>query len=83
MSDQVVVSIGRTAEMFGDGVLSKWSYTIEAADGGCLVTEIAGDLRSDDLIAASKVFLSDIPDRGARNRETMTTTLDRLADAVE
>jgi uncharacterized protein YndB with AHSA1/START domain len=74
---------GPTAEMFGDGVFSTWTYTIEPAGDGCMITEATEDHRSDDLIAASKVFLSDIPDRAAHNRGTMTTTLERLAAAVE
>lgn len=59
-----------------------WGYRIEAASGGCRVTEWSRDLRTADGIEfATRV--SGIADRAARNRHTMTTTLDRLALVLE
>lgn len=59
-----------------------WGYRIEPTDTGCRVTEWSDDLRPDSVLEFSRET-SGIDDRGARNRETMSTTLERLAAAVE
>lgn len=59
-----------------------WGYRIEPSATGCRVTEWSEDLRSTAAVTyATRV--SGIADRPARNRQTMTTTLDRLAAALE
>lgn len=63
-------------------VFAKWGYTIEATDGGCRVTEFSTNLIPEELRAGS-AGISGVEDRGAHNRATMTTTLDRLAAALE
>ncbi len=49
---------------------------------GCRVTEWSEDLRPESALEFSK-RVSGIEDRGARNLETMSGTLERLAAAVE
>lgn len=61
---------------------STWGYRIEPIEGGCRVTEWSEDLRPDFAIEAS-IQISGIEDREARNRQTMSTTLERLAAALE
>lgn len=61
---------------------STWGYRIEATDIGCRVTEWSEDLRPESALEFSK-RVSGIEDREARNRETMSGTLERLAAAVE
>lgn len=61
---------------------STWGYRIEAIDGGSRVTEWTDDLRPESAMEFSRQT-SGIDDRGARNRQTMSTTLDRLAAALE
>lgn len=61
---------------------STWGYRIEAIEGGSRVTEWTEDLRPESAMEYSRQT-SGIDDRGARNRDTMTTTLDRLAAALE
>lgn len=61
---------------------STWGYRIEPTEGGCRVTEWADDLRSPSALELSK-RVSGIDDRGARNRQTMSLTLERLAAALE
>lgn len=66
----------------GDYRFSHWRYSIEPTDGGCTVTEIWDEGRSDDIIAAT-VAISGVEDRAPHNRAGMETTLERLAAAVE
>ncbi len=61
---------------------STWGYRIEGIEGGSRVTEWTEDLRPESAMEYSRQT-SGIDDRGARNRDTMTTTLDRLAAALE
>jgi uncharacterized protein YndB with AHSA1/START domain len=61
---------------------STWGYLIEATDTGCHVTEWSEDLRPESALEMSKK-MSGVDDRGERNRQTMSTTLDRLAKALE
>jgi len=61
---------------------STWGYRIEPTDTGCRVTEWNDDLRPESVLEFS-AQLSGIADRGARNRETISLTLERLAAAVE
>ncbi len=61
---------------------STWGYRIEPTDAGCRVTEWSEDLRPESVMEFSKQ-MSGIDDRDARNRQTMSTTLDRLAAALE
>ncbi|HVV77902.1 MAG TPA: SRPBCC family protein [Mycobacteriales bacterium] len=61
---------------------STWGYRIEPTDSGCRVTEWSEDLRPESALEMSKQ-ISGIDDRAARNRQTMSTTLDRLAAALE
>lgn len=59
-----------------------WGYRLEPADGGTLVTEWSEDLRPESAMEYSKQ-LSGVDDRTERNRETISTTLERLAAALE
>lgn len=61
---------------------STWGYRIESTEGGCLVTEWSEDLRPESVLEFSKQ-LSGIDDREARNRQTMSGTLERLAAVLE
>ncbi|MDW3220498.1 MAG: SRPBCC family protein [Acidimicrobiales bacterium] len=61
---------------------SSWGYVIEPTDAGCRVTEQSQNLIPEELRAGS-AGISGIEDRDARNRETMTATLERLAAALE
>lgn len=61
---------------------STWGYRIEATPAGSLVTEWSEDLRPESVLEPSKQ-ISGVDDREARNRETMSATLARLAAAVE
>jgi uncharacterized protein YndB with AHSA1/START domain len=61
---------------------STWGYRIEPTAIGCRVTEWSEDLRPESALEFSKQ-LSGVDDRAARNRETMSGTLERLAAAVE
>ncbi len=61
---------------------STWGYRIEPAEGGCTVTEWSDDLRPESAMEFSKKA-SGIDDREARNRQTMSGTLERLAAALE
>jgi len=63
-------------------VFSKWGYTIEPADGGCVVTEYAQDLRPESALERS-AQISGVTDRLAHNRAGMEDTLRRLAAALE
>jgi len=61
---------------------STWGYVIEPTDSGCRVTEWNEDLRPESALEFSKQ-VSGIDDRGERNRQTMSRTLERLADTLE
>ena len=61
---------------------STWGYVIEPTEGGCRVTEWSEDLRPESVLEFSKQ-MSGVTDRGARNRQTMSGTLERLAAALE
>lgn len=63
-------------------VFSKWGYTIEPADGGCVVTEYAQDLRPDEWLEAS-AQISGVADRASHNRAGIEATLERLAAGLE
>ena len=63
-------------------VFSKWGYTIEPSDGGCVVTEYAQDLRPESALERS-ASISGVTDRLTHNRAGMEATLARLAAAVE
>ncbi|MHB1138914.1 MAG: SRPBCC family protein [Microthrixaceae bacterium] len=61
---------------------STWGYRIEPTDTGCRVTEWSEDLRPESALEFSQQ-LSGVVDRGARNRQTISGTLERLAAALE
>ena len=61
---------------------STWGYRIEPTDGGCRVTEWSDDLRPESVLEFSEQ-MSGISDRAARNHQTMSGTLERLAAALE
>jgi uncharacterized protein YndB with AHSA1/START domain len=61
---------------------STWGYRIEPVKGGCRVTEWSEDLRPESALEFSKQ-VSGVADRAARNHQTMSATLDRLAAALE
>ncbi len=61
---------------------STWGYRIEPTDTGCQVTEWSEDLRPESALELSKQ-MSDVDDRAARNRRTMSGTLERLAAELE
>jgi uncharacterized protein YndB with AHSA1/START domain len=61
---------------------STWGYRIEPTATGCRVTEWSEDLRPESALELSRT-MSGIDDRAARNRHTMSGTLDRLAAALE
>ncbi len=61
---------------------STWGYRIEPTAEGCRVTEWSEDLRPESALEFSQQ-LSGITDRSARNQQTMSGTLERLAAALE
>lgn len=61
---------------------STWGYRIDPIDTGCRVTEWSEDLRPESVKEISRE-MSGIDDREARNRQTMSGTLERLAGALE
>lgn len=61
---------------------STWGYRIEPTTSGCRVTEWSEDLRPESALEFSK-RTSGVDDRTARNRHTMSGTLERLAAALE
>jgi uncharacterized protein YndB with AHSA1/START domain len=61
---------------------STWGYRIEPTPSGCRVTEWSEDLRPESVLELSQQ-MSGIDDRAARNRRTMSGTLERLAAALE
>ena len=60
---------------------STWGYRIEPTESGSRVTEWSEDLRPESVLELS-AQMSGVQDRAARNRQTMSTTLDRLAAAL-
>ncbi len=68
--------------VFGDLHFSKWSYTIEPTDDGCVVTETWDEGRPEKVIEMTK-SISGVAERGPHNRAGMEETLARLAAAVE
>jgi Polyketide cyclase / dehydrase and lipid transport len=62
--------------------VSRWSYRFEDREGGCRVTESTQDRRG-LLIKTAGLLATGVVDRGARNRETMTQTLQSLRAAAE
>ncbi len=63
--------------------VSSWSYHFEPGDGGsCRVAESTIDRRG-WLVRTLGQMVTGIQDREARNRQTMTTTLERLRVAAE
>jgi uncharacterized protein YndB with AHSA1/START domain len=61
---------------------STWGYRIEPTETGCRVTEWSEDFRPESTLELSKQ-ISGVDDRAARNRQTMSSTLERLAAALE
>lgn len=61
---------------------STWGYRIEPTATGCRVTEWSEDLRPESALELSKE-ISGVDDRAARNRQTISGTLERLAAALE
>jgi uncharacterized protein YndB with AHSA1/START domain len=61
---------------------STWGYRIEPTATGCRVTEWNEDLRPESALELSRQ-ISGVDDRTERNRRTMSTTLERLAAALE
>jgi uncharacterized protein YndB with AHSA1/START domain len=61
---------------------STWGYRIEPTQTGSRVTEWSEDLRPESVLAFSQE-MSGVADRADRNRQTMSTTLERLAGALE
>jgi uncharacterized protein YndB with AHSA1/START domain len=59
-----------------------WGYRIEPTAGGSRVTEWNENLLPDSAMESAKQ-ISGVDDRPARNRQTMSGTLDRLAAALE
>jgi len=60
---------------------ASWAYDIEATDQGCRVTESWKDHRTDEM--ANRPSISGVADRAEYNRQSMETTLERIAAAVE
>jgi uncharacterized protein YndB with AHSA1/START domain len=60
---------------------STWGYRIEPTHSGCRVTEWNEDLRPESVFEFS-AQVSGIEDRTARNRETISGTLERLEAAL-
>ena len=69
--------------MFGADPATRWGFRIEPSGDGTRLTQVAEDFRSDELKAAGDAFLSEIPDRGQRNLDTMQATLDAIRNACE
>lgn len=59
-----------------------WGYRFEPTASGCRVTEWCDDLRPDSVLQFSSQT-SGIEDRLARNHQTMSQTLERLASTLE
>jgi uncharacterized protein YndB with AHSA1/START domain len=61
---------------------STWGYRIEPRGAGSRVTEWSEDLRPESAMEMSRQ-ISGVDDRTERNRQTMSTTLERLAASLE
>ncbi len=61
---------------------STWGYRIDPTPSGCRVTEWSEDLRPESALELSQQ-ISGVDDRTERNRQTMGSTLDRLAAELE
>jgi uncharacterized protein YndB with AHSA1/START domain len=61
---------------------STWGYRIEPTANGSRVTEWSENLLPESALEMSKQ-ISGVEDRTARNRQTMSGTLERLAAALE
>src|SRR3712207_3033548 len=61
---------------------STWGYRIEPTDSGSRVTEWTENLLPESAMEMAKE-ISGVDDRTARNRQTMSGTLERLAAALE
>ena len=61
---------------------STWGYRFEPTESGCRVTEWSEDLRPESAMEFSQE-ISGVGDRTARNRLTMSLTLERLAAHLE
>ncbi len=61
---------------------ANWRYDLEAIDGGTRVTESWDDLRPEEALERSQE-VSGVGDRSVHNNETASTTLERLAAALE
>ena len=57
-----------------------WGYRIEPTAGGARVTEWSEDLRPESVLEMA-AQMSGVADRAERNRETMSGTLDRVAES--
>jgi len=65
-----------------DVAYATWGYRIEATETGCTVTEWSDDFRPEYALEFSQQ-VSGVQDRAARNAQTISGTLDRLAAALE
>ena len=61
---------------------STWGYRIEPTASGCTVTEWSDDFRPENTLEFSQQ-ISGVVDRRARNAQTISGTLERLAAALE
>jgi uncharacterized protein YndB with AHSA1/START domain len=61
---------------------STWGYRIEPTDDGCRVTEWTQNLLPESALELTRK-ISGVEDRTARNRQTISGTLERLAAALE
>ncbi len=64
-----------------DFTFASWGYEIEATADGCRVTETWKDHRTDEM--ANRPSISGVDDRAEFNRQSMETTLAKLAEALE
>jgi len=60
---------------------ASWGYEIEPTADGCRVTETWQDHRTDEM--AARTSISGVEDRAAFNRQSMETTLEKIAAALE
>jgi uncharacterized protein YndB with AHSA1/START domain len=67
---------------YGPIAISHWSYSLEPAEGGTLVTECWTDRRPGWMVTLSAPAMG-VADRAAHNRGNMEATLDALQAAVE
>lgn len=62
--------------------VARWGYRIEPTDGGCRVEERWEDQRG-VIVKIAGPLGTGVVDRATHNRETMTATLDNLAEAAQ